>query len=167
MIALPEIRLVVEKVEPYMDGRDRYQVGYEHASYTNLGWVCDSPEQGFLRVLNDEQKHVINLAEGVIEGAAVITALATEISRRFGTDLTAGVDWPSRHVVASEFGATRIQQVEAQRNEWQKRLTDGHRCPHHRTCLDSCFQCPNGHSIGGAACSFDDKRFWVDFANGK
>jgi hypothetical protein len=138
-----EVRLVAEKLEPFADGRDRWQVGYEHEGMTNLGWACDNPENGFLRILSQEVKQAINLSQAVQEHAAVIEVLALEIARYHGITLS-NPDWPAHYVVAAGFRETQMGQLETRLSDWQNRLTDGHRCEHHRTCLDNCAYCPEG-----------------------
>lgn len=157
------IRIVVEEVDNPGKGA-AWKVGYEmdtpgvHES--NVGWAADSPEQGLLRVLNDKLRSTRNLASAVTSDLQAINALIVEIEQRQGVDLALPDQRPT-YEVTKEWGKTRIEQVEAQRNEWQERLTNGHRCEHGRLCLDHCSMCPGPTSVGGPACSFDDKNFWV------
>lgn len=158
------IRIVTEEVTG-TDEVPRWKGGYEvEGGYGSTGWWGNTAEETLLRCLNDELDGMDRALERFRMQAAAIRALAVEIEFRHGIDL-ALPDLKPTYETARMWGSTRYDALMTDRNGWMERLSNAHRCPHGRICLDDCHSCM-GFSVGGPACAFDDMNFWKDFENG-
>ena len=73
----------------------------------------------------------------------------TIVVEQIGDDLLVPLGPRTVYEATGLFGASRIEQVERERNALAAQLDDLHRCDHGRRFESTCSYCPGGFSVGG------------------
>lgn len=148
------LRIVVEKIHEGMPG-EGYEAGYELEPdsrgnrTTQHGYYGKTPTAALFRLFQAQAEGAANLARAVTEHAEIMDALASEIAKRIGDDLLIPLGPRTVYEATGQFGVTRIERVEAERNALAAQLDDLHRCEHWRHVGEDCSKCPTGISVGG------------------
>ena len=148
------LRIVVEKIHEGHPGAG-YEAGYEAepdrhgGSTTQHGYYGTTPEAALFRLFQAQAEGAANLARAVADHAEIMDAIVKELAKRLGHDLLNDLGPRTVYEATGQFGVTRIEQVERERNELRQKLDDLHRCPHGRRYGEACSYCPRDLSIGG------------------
>ena len=148
------LKIVVEKIAEGCPG-EGYEAGYEvepdrnGGRTTQHGYYGRTPTAALFRLFQAQAEGAANLARAVTQHAEIMDAITKEIAQRIGDDLLNDLGPRTVYEATGLFGASRIQQVEAERDALMAQIDDLHRCEHGRRIGADCMYCPGGRSVGG------------------